>query len=264
MPQVGWVIDGKKYTFAEAEQLAKKDGAVGGFIYPILNVMREQKRWPGVISPSMAGGCLRQAFLRFQEDYYIDPQSVFTPGIGTAMHEWLMLSEDYSDVMKEDRLWTSVEASSGRVYKLSGQIDRFEIDRKTLYDFKTTGTLYRKYPPSYQHVLQQNLYVYLLRKHGYEVERAFLWYVVPKTIRRKQEDGSYKQEVDAKLVPVPIWDIEEQEAKVLELADRIDHIITTNELPAAYGEEDEDIWRCNYCPVAAQCAELVLNELEEV
>lgn len=261
MPQIGWEIDGERWSLEEALQIARTEGAWQGYPAPVLQRLVATERDEDVISPSMAAGCLRQAFLRREVDYYADPRERFAAGIGTAVHEWLAGSEDSDRIIKETRF--EIPVAGNPLLKLSGQIDRFDIEHGILIDFKTTNSLYKKDPPPYDYVLQQNLYIYLLRRHGYEVKRSFLWFVVPKTKRKKVEEG-FITEVDRMLVEVPIWPPDEQWAAVDALAERIRAILRTGELPPPYAPDDENAWRCQFCPVAEICAQRALDEMDAV
>lgn len=59
--------------------------------------------------------------------------------------------------------------------ELSGTMDKFMVDTKTLFDYKVTSTYAYVYEESKQKwYAQQNAYAYMLRENGYEVEHAFI------------------------------------------------------------------------------------------
>lgn len=261
MPQVGWEMDGQRWSLEEALQIAREETFFQGFPKALIKQLQEDERPVQWISPSMAGGCLRQTFLRREHDYHLDPRERYAMGIGSAIHDWLSVTDDGGHILKEVRLKYSLGGEPELI--LSGQIDRFDIKRGVLLDYKTTNSVWRKDRPNYQYTLQQNLYVYLLRKHGYEVNEIFLWYAVPRPKRKKVGEGEYITEVDRLVVEIPIWTEEEQQAALDELETNIRYIMATGDLPPRYAADDEDAWRCRFCPVEEICMDLTLSELEE-
>ena len=252
MPQLGWNVKGSLYTFDEALKIAQEKGHFHRFPPAALRVMRNKDRNPYVLSPSSAAYCLRQRILRTQHDYYLDPDNVWAMSRGTAIHGYLDEEiEGISEMHLSTTLRYTGEENEEYEIHFAGTCDYYDPETKTLYDYKTTKTFFEfvkgegrkaKAYPTPEHELQTNLYAMLLREHGMEVERIFIWYV-------SAGDGR-------KMVEVEAWAPEEVEEAAYNLGSHLIAPKYKDELPPAYQPEDEGYWQCRFCAVSAICREL--------
>lgn len=252
MPHIGWAYKGQEYTFDDVRQLAKQDGTFANFPLTVLNRMADTDRSPTVLSPSSASRCPRQRILKSTEDYYLDPESVWGRAIGSAIHEWI------EDDTENTELTLGLTLSDG--VRLAGTIDSYDPETKSITDYKTihrfiiwndeTKQREQRTLPDEHHVTQLQLYTLLLRHHGYEVERGYIWYV--------RQD----REATRKMCEVELW----EDDLIRSVAEWLSHPIAIwkkdGTLPAPYVEGDEGYKQCRYCEVAAACARIALEEDE--
>ena len=227
--------------------MCESQGHFFGIVAPALKKMVSEERPREWLSPSSAGGCMRQRVLRLEEDYYQDLYQSWVPSVGTAIHDWLSVQQD-DDTLREHRLKMAVE-HEGTTYYLSGQIDRYNPDTREILDFKTTRSFWGKKLPDPDHVLQLNLYAHLLEHHQHPVERMRLWYVKPEVVR-KRDSGNYL--VDSRLFDAPLWAPNERQAALDDLVTR-HHDAFTKGLPEPYAPDHPKYYRCGWCPVRDAC-----------
>jgi CRISPR/Cas system-associated exonuclease Cas4 (RecB family) len=261
VPHVGWIYNGREYSIAEALEIARHEGSFDGFIEPALRQMADDERPANWISPSMINKCLRQPFLKREVDYHLRTHDCWSRSVGTAIHDWLSraIEHDPDDVIKELRLKEEMEFD-GVPLIFAAQADRVIISQGKVIDFKTKKSLYRAKLPDPDHVGQVNLYAHMLRKHGYTINSAEIWYATPSPITRKDENGDKYFHVDTLSAPVEMWPDEGCAQMLQVLGYAVARIIKTGELPPAYSPSDPRAWQCNYCPVADECARRALSE----
>ncbi len=113
------------------------------------------------------------------------------------------------NALSEERLYATILGQ-----EISGQIDLFDKEG-VLSDFKFT-TIYKKDgDPSW--TAQQNVYAWLLRKHGFEVKKAQI-IAVFKDWRQSQAGQGDHPDKAIKVIPIELWDDAKVEAL---LADRV-------------------------------------------
>jgi hypothetical protein len=94
--------------------------------------------------------------------------------MGTAIHKAIERAFDVADPFSE-RFLREVEVSRDG---LMGHVDLYDIEAKTVTDWKTTTKKNLRYFPSQQQRTQLHLYGYLLSQNGYEVETVQLIAIV--------------------------------------------------------------------------------------
>jgi hypothetical protein len=87
--------------------------------------------------------------------------------LGTITHGLLEASSDAS-------AWTERTYASGGVV---GTVDRYYPSLRRIVDFKTTRWLKPENLPYGSHEVQANIYAYLMRENGHEVDEAFIQYI---------------------------------------------------------------------------------------
>lgn len=146
--------------------------------------------------------------LKRMEDYEVDVSDMLQMLQGTAMHKVLELAsinnserrviQEAADILsfhkqkkladymieKMDEIIPPTEEEEGlhtelnltldvEGWTISGTVDRYLETAKRLSDYKNTGVYIWMYPEGFEkYEAQQNIYAYMLREHGYEVETA--------------------------------------------------------------------------------------------
>ena len=122
------------------------------------------------IGPSEVGGCRRRTYYRLHEQ----PKTNLTlrlPAImGTAIHKTIEEAFYREDPFGEKYVLEMEVEFNG----LMGHVDLYMPDKKELVDWKTTKLKSIKTFPSHEQKMQVNLYGYLLRNNGYELETVTL------------------------------------------------------------------------------------------
>lgn len=251
MVQVGFDLDGEAVSFQAVG--GATDLFVGGWPVPLLLALREEPRrdWRE-LHPSDLGKCLRQRALRWDVPYYGRPEAAWAQLVGTGIHRLLAEAarKRYrpEECLIEERLELTFEVL-GETLILTGQIDLYHRPSRTLIDYKTTRSVWKK-ELSWEYELQQNCYLELLRAHGEEPEQALLWFVETQ-IRRPRTGGP--GELKTLTMPVPIWPREELWAVLEELGTLIVRAHRDGILPPAFRPEDPGFWQCRFCPVRDRC-----------
>lgn len=94
--------------------------------------------------------------------------------MGTAIHKAIERAFDVADPFSE-RYLREVEVTSAG---LMGHVDLYDIEARTVTDWKTTTKKNLRYFPSQQQRTQIHLYGYLLSQNGYPVETVQLIAIV--------------------------------------------------------------------------------------
>jgi len=144
---------------------------------------------------------------------------------GTSVHAILERSEDTQFSETEQRLYTDVEG-----WKLSGAIDRQEIDKKTglvdIVDYKVTS-VWSVIFGKIEWERQLNLYAYLCEKNYHpvftdfseqkkEVNKLNICAILRDWNRREAEQKEGYPKTPIVLVDIPLWSKEERERYVNE------------------------------------------------
>jgi hypothetical protein len=119
------------------------------------------------ISATMIGGCRRKTRLQMDNEWIGNPDQMFPGWRGTVAH--LAMEE-----------WPDPDCVYERRFEIrfpeypvpfTGQVDKLDIIRRTITDFKTKKDKSIPRTPEYEHVYQLNCYRYLV-KHGWP-QRSF-------------------------------------------------------------------------------------------
>lgn len=251
--------------------IAKSQGSFHNFPIAAIRALRETREDGGkFLSPSQANGCHRQAILKGEEEYYLDPEKQWAAFVGTAVHKRLETEDEYTEMFLSmeleipvtymhrygvDLLDVTWEQETEIVtLKLQGTVDSYDPELRSILDYKTVSE-YRKYDPRLKrgadrtaadadHVLQVNLYRMLLEVNGYPVDSAGIFYI-----------QTYK-EAKRNIFDVPLWDLDDTLALAIELAEPLARYELLGELPPPLTEDSPKFWLCGRCPVAERCRQL--------
>lgn len=181
-------------------------------------------------------GCLRNSYLSRHYDYAVSPSRLFWSFRGKMMHSLVENAEQVYGMQNNEQY---VECEYKGI-KLVGKVDLYLPEQKILKDYKTT----RRTPKengdngiidAYEnHTQQVNIYAYILRKMGYEVEQIMV---------------EYWDMSKPRIALVPIWTDEECEAFLDETLLVLDKAEKTKTPPSI-----QRCWQCEgYCDVKEIC-----------
>lgn len=258
MPAIGWKVGKETFTYEEAMQIAKETGWF--FEYPpaALKAFRRDRVDKHWLSPSAAGGCHRQRALQMTEDYYTDLVGEWSPGVGTAIHDWLQRSiprgpaQPLTELTLRTPLLVPLRDGTIHPYEIVGTVDYYDEETGRAYDYKTISEFdywhngrrerVEKEIPRAHHILQAQLYAFLLRENGFTVNEYWLWYA------KLHSDGQRRP------VMIDLWDNDEIEHIASEIAEPLAWFEKTGELPQNKFDSKNPL--CRYCPVSAICRQL--------
>jgi CRISPR/Cas system-associated exonuclease Cas4 (RecB family) len=241
---------------------------VCGYDYTLLRRMfaaseKEERR--SEIHVTDLTGCLRRAYYDKTQPQPEYVHETLARWLGTAVHA----SAEGSDEHLDSELPLSFEG-------IVGKADVVYKDGLVL-DFKTSRWLYPAKLPYGSHEAQLNLYAWLLRKQGREVNRLQIQYIDlsgPSKCRRckvpvrmfQGPDGTTEikcpscfqfvpgAHLGAVLVDIPLWGEREVEALVVERKETLEKALVFGTLPAA-----EAGYLCNYCSHREICEAALLE-----
>jgi len=249
-------------SFEFALQLAKDRHGAFPYPYPLLKGIVDAVQNRGdYISATSVLHCLRADYMKRKEDYYSTVESMYPSFRGTLFHG--LLEKNAPDNAR-------IEEKVKRTYKgieIGGTFDSLlcfpDADEKKyiIQDWKTTDNLPKYDSPYSSHVVQVNLYRWLL---GFKVEDVVMevHYFSMKGHKVCQlKDGTGI----ARGGRAPInqhWSDEKVESY---LDDRLIKLkasmVAGIPMPYSMVGEDEK-WECEYCPVRQKCATLARSEEE--
>jgi hypothetical protein len=122
------------------------------------------------VGPSEVGGCRRRTYYRLNEQPKTNSTLRLPAIMGTAIHKTIEEAFYREDPFAEKYVLEMEVEHEG----LMGHIDLYMPDKKELVDWKTTKLKNAKKFPTPEQKMQVNLYGYLLRKNGYELETVTL------------------------------------------------------------------------------------------
>lgn len=250
MPLVGIEIDGGRYTFDEALEIAR----TGAFPLPypivaaVVDIIRQRdlERDPTQISVTDLTGCPRAKVIKILDSYFYDFERVMSVFRGIITHD-ILAKYAANNTVVETRV-----SREYRGYTLYGTPDSVvirESGRYRLIDFKTTKRV-PLYSPYSNHIVQVNLYRYILGIPPSDVDIDIVYIalddarVVSKRLREKQVWSDHEVEgfLDNYFIPL---------AKAVELLEVI---------PISAVSESVLSWACGYCPVIRECLRRARNE----
>jgi hypothetical protein len=195
------------------------------FSYPVLRgmVLNERKDREGIHVTSLLN-CLRKIVLDARHEIYVLPEHTYWAFRGQLAHSIVELAQTEGAVV-EQQFINGVEG-----IPIVGTPDVIYPDRRLLVDYKTTAQTPRRGPYP-QHVMQVNIYRWLVREH-FRVERLEIVYLDMKGAARCRAPTMSFQKVEEFILP---------RARLLKQG------LEGGELPPQVGPEGR--WQCwGYCP----------------
>ena len=122
------------------------------------------------IGPSEVGGCRRRTYYRMHDQETTNVPLRLSAIMGTAIHTTIEQAFYRADPFGSEYVLEMEVEYEG----LMGHIDLYMPLKKELVDWKTTKLKNLKKFPSPEQLMQVNLYGYLLKKNGYELETVTL------------------------------------------------------------------------------------------
>lgn len=126
-------------------------------------------------------------------------------------------------------------------FTVTGKPDNYSPKTKTLIDYKVTSTYTLIYSPNGKQdwVEQMNVYVWLLRKNGYEVDECKIVAILRDWQERESELKLDYPKVAIQQIHIPIWTKEKQEKFIWDKLDqrKIHMSLPDDKLPVCTPEE---------------------------
>lgn len=174
MPQVGFTLGQRNYSFTEALEHARTGTAEVPVEFLTALVPSREDRYP---TASSLTGCLRKFELKRTTDYY-EPVTNKLPALfGTAMHA-LLESQAVDDALVEHHLTTTLDLEDEtlpeeyRIAVVSGTADyidtTFDEGSGRIRDYKSKLYVSKDLYPSKAHRFQVNIYHYLWVRNGHQ------------------------------------------------------------------------------------------------
>ena len=186
--------------------------------------------------------------------------------LGSVAHEVLYRGRNPEAVMAEERLLTTIAG-----WTISGKPDVYDIETKTILDFKLTSAWGVVFEPNGkpEHIHQLNLYAALLRRNGYEVKGLQVVNLLRDWSRKEMlKRGDYPKSAIV-VQDLPLW--AEKEAQEF-----LEERVAVHQLAATgYWDPctDEERWkskttgvfnRCKtYCRVSTFCEQFAADKGEK-
>jgi hypothetical protein len=188
--------EGDKHEFEYC--LTKCENKCLGLPYLVLLIDQIQTdvHTPEMISATSLLGCLRESYLVGITDSYPQPKKMWYTSRGSIIHGIL---EPIKERIKSNKAFASLDPNRFLVeerfsYKFpcivnekthtvtfSGQIDFYDLSTQTLIDYKTIGDRGINFiltgGAKKDHIIQTNMYRFLLEKAGYPVKRIVISYM---------------------------------------------------------------------------------------
>jgi len=204
-----------------------------------IKFFNESENRKDMVSATAILGCMRSIYLGQTNDYYAPLDSLYWSFRGQLGH---LLCEKFKQggAITEKRFRRTV----GKI-KISGKMDVIYPDLKLIRDFKTTKAVPRKDTPYENHILQTNIYKWILAKPDNE-----------EPIEIDKLKVTYFDMKETKTVDCPLMEEAEIEKKVLANGAILQNAFDTGEIPEVKEDYPTD-WQCNgYCPVAGMCSKI--------
>jgi len=192
---------------------------------------------------------------RHDEDISVDYRDEVFKLLGKAVHTVLENANAKDEnIVQEKRLFAEING-----WKISGQTDTLSLEEKLLTDYKCTS-VYALTSDKPEWEQQLNLYAWLWRKHGFEIERLRIMTIL-RDWRRSEADRKFDYpQTPVVSIDIPLWGFVRQTAFVEERV-ALHQAALEGDLPDC---TDEDRWlrrgkniRCegNWCLVAPFCSQ---------
>lgn len=274
--------EGDKHTFSYCLQDCKNKCMTLPFLAMIIDNVSNDSHGYGNISATALTGCLREVYLSSKEDYYPTPKSMYYTSRGTLMHSILepikerIESNQYLQVLDKKRFITEKRfyysfnreiAGKTHTITVSGQIDSYDIETNTLTDFKSSGDAALPFilnGPKPEHVVQTNIYKFLLESAGYPVDDIIITYFTMMDIINtgsKNVLTKKGQEIEYNVPGVKLIDHEEMRKFIEDKSFILYKAYTLNELPDIPESDELRSWKCgekgdpkkSYCKARELC-----------
>lgn len=258
----------------------------------VLELMRQKETDyhadPNAFSPTGLLDCDRKGVLLHRGDWFTDVEQAWPMTRGTLTHAVMEANKDYPGavgVIREHVMETMVDTRYGP-QRLIGKPDlvvvlKDEADSVTvkIVDYKTTSEIKHDLTAAKpDHVRQINMYAYLVSRWLSEhlkrpvtvtVAELEVVYLDFKKVRRFTSVGPLVTKgkrlsmtpltyADLELEPIHIFEPGTVEKGVRRMIEA--KIAARDQLPPAYEMDDENYWKCRYCPVQEACADLARRE----
>lgn len=197
-----------------------------------------------------------QALFEIHKDTLeIDVVTRVAASLGQGAHALLERAARPGIDIVEKRYFATIPVD-GKDYVVSGQIDLYESDSKTLSDWKTTKAyaFHKKsgngQKPEWQQ--QMNVQRFLMEQNGHEVKRMQIIGLLKDWEKRKAQTEAGYPPLEIMAVDMPMWAREETHAFIV---DRIRaHVAARHSLPQCSLKESWNGNRCRgYCDVSSVC-----------
>jgi len=163
---------GTKYTdeiLAEAcLSCALREESDCGYDYALLRFMYDQVQLRTEIHATDLVGCALRSFWSKTKPIAEYPHNMLMRSLGTITHGLLETSSSGTEA------WTE---RTFEVEGVVGTVDRYYLQTHRLVDYKTTRWLKLANLPYGSHQVQINIYAYLLRENGHDVDSAAIQYI---------------------------------------------------------------------------------------
>lgn len=222
-------------SFEECIACAETTSNECHFTAPIIKAMADRERVERKgITVTQLSGCLRESYLSYKYDHYVDLEQLYFAFRGELAH---LVIERYQekDAIAEKRFYREFNG-----IKISGQPDIVIPQKKLIRDYKTAKEVPRFSYPFRNHSQQLNLYAWLV---PYEIERLQAVYLDMKGV---------------KICDAQLWSEKEIEALLRQKLPILNRAFNHDILPPA----DFDNWQCNgWCNVKSICRKLYEEDL---
>lgn len=202
------------------------------FVYPILKgmVANERKERDGIHVTGLLN-CLRKVVLDTRHDVFIRPEQTYWAFRGQLAHAIVELAQS-DDAVAERQFVREIKG-----IPIIGTPDVIYPDQRLLVDYKTTAMTPRKGPYPH-HVMQVNIYRWLVRRH-FRIEHLEIAYMdMKQTVRLR----------------APVMKLKEVEEFILPRAKALKAGLSGGALPDKV--DKEGLWQCwGYCEFSyhSQC-----------
>lgn len=251
MPLVGYENDaGDKVTFEECWKRESFGGLPVEILYRIYLTNQSEVRPNGLTVTNLLG-CSRKAYLQRREPYYDKPRFLYALFRGTILHSVLEDTNrlyEKGHIVSEKRYHRMVPGTN---VDLSGKIDKYNRQTKTLEDYKTTmddkvSELIRRMPEDY--IKQANIYRWIMEANGLPVEQIkihfFGWKFAYTSGEVSLVDPAWTRPRWERLAACPVLTLPQIEDFVVH---RVKDILRS-EMPPVVGPDQR--WMCRGCPFA--------------
>lgn len=195
----------------------------------LVNAVTNHSHKGGFLSASQTTKSVRQYWLtkRHYDDITEDVSDRIWALFGTACHS--VFEQNTTDGISEEYMSQEINGKT-----ITGKADYYINGKIT--DYKTVSVWSIIYMSSLEDWTKQlNVYAYLFRKAGHEVNELEIMAVMRDWQKSKAKEENYPS-IQVQAVPVPLWTLEEQEEYITACIDK---------LLADENTKDDDLPYCN-------------------